>query len=73
MRFLKSRRIHATVVHIRPLDDWYQPFPDVETLQFDLNLKEHCERFSTVCITSCETRRWESRNSEGRPRRWIGD
>ena len=36
------RRIRA--VDIKPLDEWYQVFGDVENLTLDLNLKENCER-----------------------------
>jgi nucleoside-diphosphate-sugar epimerase len=36
------RRIRA--VDIKPLDEWYQIFDDVENLQLDLNLKESCEK-----------------------------
>ena len=42
---LRSRgytRIRA--VDIKPLDEWYQKFPDVENLTLDLNLKENCDR-----------------------------
>jgi nucleoside-diphosphate-sugar epimerase len=35
------RRIRA--VDIKPLEDWYQRFDDVENLSLDLNLKENCE------------------------------
>ena len=35
------RRIRA--VDIKPLNDWYQRFPDVENLSLDLNVKENCE------------------------------
>ena len=31
-------------VDIKPFDEWYQRFPDVENLRLDLNLKENCER-----------------------------
>lgn len=31
-------------VDIKPLDQWYQKFEDVENLSLDLNLKENCER-----------------------------
>jgi GDP-D-mannose 3', 5'-epimerase len=31
-------------VDIKPLDEWYQKFPDVENLVLDLNLKDNCER-----------------------------
>src|SRR5215470_19623776 len=30
-------------VDIKPLDQWYQRFDDVENLRLDLNLKENCE------------------------------
>ena len=30
-------------VDIKPLEDWYQHFDDVENLSLDLNLKENCE------------------------------
>src|SRR5713226_2173270 len=36
------RRIRA--VDIKPLEEWYQVFDDVENVQFDLNLQENCER-----------------------------
>ena len=31
-------------VDVKPLDQWYQKFDDVENLSLDLNLKENCER-----------------------------
>ena len=31
-------------VDVKPLDEWYQRFDDVENLSLDLNLKENCER-----------------------------
>ena len=31
-------------VDIKPLDDWYQRFADVENLSLNLNDKEACER-----------------------------
>jgi nucleoside-diphosphate-sugar epimerase len=31
-------------VDIKPLNEWYQPFPDVENLVLDLNLRESCQR-----------------------------
>ena len=34
-------RIRA--VDVKPLDEWYQRFDDVENLQLDLNLRENCE------------------------------
>ena len=30
-------------VDIKPLDEWYQLFPEVENLQLDLQLKDACE------------------------------
>jgi GDP-D-mannose 3',5'-epimerase len=36
------KRIRA--VDIKPLEEWYQVFDDVENLQLDLNLQENCER-----------------------------
>lgn len=36
------RRLRS--VDIKPLDEWYQCFDDVENLVLDLNLKENCER-----------------------------
>ena len=35
------KRLRA--IDIKPLDDWYQRFDDVENLCLDLNLKENCE------------------------------
>jgi nucleoside-diphosphate-sugar epimerase len=35
---------HVRGVDIKPLDEWYQKFSDVENLCLDLNLKENCER-----------------------------
>jgi nucleoside-diphosphate-sugar epimerase len=35
-------RIRA--VDVKPVDEWYQCFPDVENLSLDLNEKENCER-----------------------------
>jgi len=31
-------------VDVKPFDQWYQRFDDVENLSLDLNLKENCER-----------------------------
>jgi GDP-D-mannose 3',5'-epimerase len=36
------RKIRA--VDIKPFEEWYQLIPEAESLQLDLNLKEHCER-----------------------------
>jgi len=40
------RKGHGSIraVDIKPFDEWYQIFPDVENLQLDLNLKESCDR-----------------------------
>src|SRR5450432_2713683 len=35
------KRIRA--VDVKPLDEWYQRFDDVENLRLDLNLRENCE------------------------------
>jgi len=35
------KRIRA--VDVKPLEHWYQNFPDVENLTLDLNLKQNCE------------------------------
>ena len=34
-------------VDVKPLDEWYQRFDDVENLQLDLNLRENCEIAAT--------------------------
>src|ERR1035437_6998081 len=41
----------ATVrsVDVKPLDEWYQLFPDAENLQLDLRGKENCERAVADC------------------------
>ena len=31
-------------VDVKPIEEWYQSFPDVENLSLDLNLIENCER-----------------------------
>jgi GDP-D-mannose 3', 5'-epimerase len=36
------QRIRA--IDIKPFDEWYQRFSDVEDLSLDLNIKENCER-----------------------------
>jgi GDP-D-mannose 3',5'-epimerase len=41
---LRSRGCTAIrAVDIKPLDEWYQQFHDVENLSLDLNLKENCD------------------------------
>jgi len=45
VRDLRARgykRIRA--VDVKPMDEWYQRFEDVENLSLDLNLKENCEK-----------------------------
>jgi nucleoside-diphosphate-sugar epimerase len=42
LRARSHKRIRA--VDIKPLDEWYQHFDDVENLSLDLNLKENCEK-----------------------------
>jgi GDP-D-mannose 3',5'-epimerase len=37
-----NQRIRA--IDMKPLDEWYQLFGDVENLSLDLNIKENCER-----------------------------
>ncbi|MBZ5526278.1 MAG: NAD-dependent epimerase/dehydratase family protein [Acidobacteriia bacterium] len=41
MRAKGFQRIRA--IDIKPFDDWYQRFENVENLSLDLNLKENCE------------------------------
>jgi GDP-D-mannose 3', 5'-epimerase len=40
------RKGHKNIraVDIKPFDEWYQRFPDVENLQLDLRLRDACER-----------------------------
>src|SRR5262245_1068228 len=40
---LRERGYWLRGVDVKPLDDWYQRFDDVENLSLDLNLKENCE------------------------------
>ena len=42
LRARGHKRIRA--VDIKPLDEWYQRFDDVENLSLDLNLRENCEK-----------------------------
>jgi GDP-D-mannose 3', 5'-epimerase len=39
----KQNHSHVRAVDIKPVNEWYQCFPDVENLSLDLNLKENCE------------------------------
>jgi len=51
-------RIRA--VDIKPFDEWYQVFNDVENLVLDLNLKDHCDAI------------WSGRPSRVQPGREYG-
>jgi len=42
--FRKQGYKKIRAVDIKPLDEWYQRFDDVENLTLDLNLKESCEQ-----------------------------
>jgi len=42
LRARGHKRIRA--VDIKPLDEWYRRFDDVENLSLDLNLQENCEK-----------------------------
>src|SRR5579864_2318835 len=42
--FRKQGYKKIRAVDIKPLDEWYQRFDDVENLSLDLNLKENCDR-----------------------------
>src|ERR1035438_5969729 len=42
--FRKQGYQKIRAVDIKPLDEWYQRFDDVENLSLDLNLRENCER-----------------------------
>jgi GDP-D-mannose 3',5'-epimerase len=42
--FRKQGYQKIRAVDIKPLNEWYQRFDDVENLVLDLNLKENCER-----------------------------
>jgi GDP-D-mannose 3',5'-epimerase len=41
--FRKKGYSWIRAVDVKPLDEWYQRFDDVENLQLDLNLRENCE------------------------------
>ena len=41
---LKQGHGDIRVVDIKPFDEWYQQFPDVENLQLDLQEKEACDK-----------------------------
>lgn len=36
--------VRIRAVDVKPFDEWYQRFDDVENLSLDLNLKENCEK-----------------------------
>jgi GDP-D-mannose 3', 5'-epimerase len=40
----KQGRLRIRAVDVKPLEEWYQRFEDLENLSLDLNLKENCER-----------------------------
>jgi GDP-D-mannose 3',5'-epimerase len=47
---LRERGIkNIRAIDIKPLDEWYQSFDDVENLSLDLNLKENCEIAAKNC------------------------
>lgn len=41
--FRRQERKHIRAVDVKPAEEWYQRFDDVENLQLDLNLKGSCE------------------------------
>ena len=41
--FRRKGYSHIRAVDVKPLDEWYQRFNDVENLSLDLNLKENCD------------------------------
>jgi len=41
--FRRQGYTRVRAVDVKPLDEWYQRFDDVENLQLDLNLRENCE------------------------------
>src|SRR5438132_3051510 len=43
----QGRKVRA--VDLKPLDEWYQLFPEAENLQLDLQEKENCERAVAGC------------------------
>jgi nucleoside-diphosphate-sugar epimerase len=48
--FRSQGQKNLRAVDIKPFDEWYQRFDDVENLQLDLNLKENCERASAGAV-----------------------
>lgn len=41
--FRRQGYSHIRAVDIKPCEEWYQHFPDVENFSLDLNLKENCD------------------------------
>jgi GDP-D-mannose 3', 5'-epimerase len=41
--FRQQGYTRVRAVDVKPLDEWYQRFDDVENLQLDLNLRENCD------------------------------
>src|ERR1700691_3711101 len=44
--FRRQGYTNLRAIDIKPFDEWYQRFDDVENLSLDLNLKDNCERAS---------------------------
>ena len=42
-KFRRQPNTRVRAVDVKPLDEWYQRFDDVESLDLDLNIKENCE------------------------------
>jgi GDP-D-mannose 3',5'-epimerase len=48
--FRQQGHKNLRAVDVKPFDEWYQRFDDVENLELDLNLKENCERASVGAV-----------------------
>jgi GDP-D-mannose 3',5'-epimerase len=48
---LRQGHTNVRAIDIKPLDDWWQSFPDVENWSMDLRLRENCE---TALEGACE-------------------
>ncbi len=46
----KQRYRDIRAVDVKPFDEWYQRFNDVENLSLDLNLKENCDRAAAGAV-----------------------
>jgi len=46
---LMRQGAHVRAVDVKPLDEWYQLFPDAENLRLDLCKKEACEKAVAGC------------------------